>query len=109
MSDEAFTPVLLRPRRAARAGCAAPVAARRVHGRGALHAPLRAVLPAAARPLGRRARGAPDLPLRARGALRLRRAAQARAPEPRSWTDGLPGDADRDGRARRAARSRLLR
>ena len=76
-------PVLLRPGGADRPRRPAPVAARRVHRRGALHAPLRAVLPAAARALGRRARGAPDLLLPARGEVRLRGAAAPRAPEPR--------------------------
>ena len=85
MSDEAFArrfysdrAELVGARRPAR------LAARRVHRRGALHAPLRALLPAAARARRRRARGAPDLPLPARGTVRLRRAAAARAAEPRA-------------------------
>ena len=85
MSDEAFArrfysdrAELVGARRPAR------LAARRVHGRGALHAPLRALLPAAARARGRRARGAADVPLPAGGPVRLRRAAAARAPEPRA-------------------------
>ena len=82
-------PLLLRPRRAGRARRAARLAARRVHRRGALHAPLRAVLPAAARARRRRARGAADVPLPARGPVRLRRAAAARAPEPRARPPGL--------------------
>ena len=84
-------PLLLRPRRAARARRAAPLAARRVHGRGALHAALGALLPAAARPQRRRARGAADVPLPARGPVRLRRAAAPRAAEPRARPAGLPG------------------
>jgi hypothetical protein len=60
-------PLLLRPRRARRPRRPARLPARRVHRRGALHAPLRALLPAAARPRRRRARGAADLPLPARG------------------------------------------
>ena len=43
------TALLLRPRGADRARRAAPLAARRVHRRGALHAALRALLPARAR------------------------------------------------------------
>ena len=77
MSDEAFArrfysdrAELVGARRPAR------LAARRVHGRGALHAPLRALLPAAARPRRRRARSAPDVPVPARGTVRLRRAAR---------------------------------
>ena len=45
--------LLLRPRRAALARRPPAVAARRVHGRGAVHAPLGAVLPAQARARGR--------------------------------------------------------
>ena len=85
MSDEAFArrfysdrAELPRPRRPA------PVPARRVHRRGAVHAPLGELLPARARADRRRARRAPDLLLPARGQVRLRRAAAARAPEPRA-------------------------
>ena len=91
-------PLLLRPRRAARARRAAPLAARRVHRRGALHAPLGALLPPAARARRRRARGAPDRALPARGQVRLRRAAAARAPEPRARPPRLRRGADRDRR-----------
>ena len=93
-------PLLLRPRRADRARRPAPLAARRVHGRGALHPPLRALLPRPARARRRRARGAPDRALHPRGQVRLRRAAAARAPEPRARTPGLPARADRHRRAR---------
>ena len=111
MSDEAFARrLLLRPRGAARPRRPAPVPARRVHRRGAVHAPLRALLPAAARADRRRAGRAPDLLLPPRGQVRVRRAAPARAPEPRA----RPARARRrgalgDGRARRDARPRLLR
>ena len=100
--------LLLRPRGAALARRAAPVAARRVHGRGAVHAPLRAVLPAPARARGRRARGAPDGALPARGQVRVRGAAAARAAEPRARPARLRRGADRDRRARRGARPGLL-
>ena len=100
--------LLLRPRRADRARRAAPLAARRVHRRGALHAPLRELLPRRARARRRRARGAPDGALHARGHVRLRRAAAARAAEPRARPPRLRRRADRDGRERPGARSRLL-
>ena len=93
-------PVLLRPRRAHRARGPAQLAARRVHGRGALHAALGELLPRPARARRGRARRAADGALRARGEVRLRRAAAARAPEPRARPPRLPPRADRDGRAR---------
>ena len=74
-------PVLLRPRRTARAGRAAPVPARRVHRRGALHPPVGELLPRQARARRRRARRAPDRalpprrdssPIRSRSASRSR-------------------------------------
>ena len=89
--------LLLRPRRAALARRPAPVAARRVHRRGAVHAPLRAVLPAAARARGRGARGAPDGLLPARGQVRVRGAVAARAAEPHARPPRLRRGADRDG------------
>ena len=100
--------LLLRPRRAALAGRPAAVAARRVHGRGAVHAALRALLPAAASAHRRRAGRAADVPLPARGPVRLRGAVPARAAEPHARPAGLPRRADRDRRARRGSRSRLL-
>ena len=83
MSDEAFArrfysdrAELVGARRPAR------LAARRVHRRGALHARARSATSSAARAGRRRARSAADVPLPARGAVRLRRAAAPRAPEP---------------------------
>ena len=101
--------LLLRPRRARRARRPARLAARRVHRRGALHAPLGALLPAPARPRRRRARGAPDLPVPARGPFRLCGAAAARAAEPRARALGRRAGERPDGhRGRgRGARSRL--
>src|SRR5262245_23280788 len=84
-------PVLLRPGRTARAGGTAPVPTGRVHRRGALHAPLRELLPGQAGIGRRRARGPPDGALPARGQVRVRRAAPARAPEPRLGTTRLRG------------------
>ena len=67
------------------------------------------LLPAAARADRRRARGAADLPLPARGQVRLRRAAAARAPEPRARPARASREAPTDDRrARRGARPRLL-
>ena len=83
-------PVLLGPRRAHRARRPAHVAARRVHGRGALHAPLGELLPRPARPRRRRAGRAADGALLPRGEVRVRRAAAARAPEPRARPSGVP-------------------
>ena len=102
--------LLLRPRRARGARRPARLAARRVHRRGALHAPLGALLPAGARARRRGARGAADLLLPARGALRLRRAAAARAAEPRARPLGRRArrGPDRHRGARRGARPRLL-
>src|SRR4051794_25424415 len=99
------SPVLLRPGRVDRPGRPAPLAARRVHGRGALQHALGELFPAAARAHRRRARGAPDLSLPARGQVRLRRAASPGAAEPRPRPPGLRGGADRHRDARRSARS----
>ena len=66
------------------------------------------LLPAAARARRRRARGAPDRALPARGQVRVRGAAAARAPEPRARPRRLRRGADRHRRARRGARPRLL-
>ena len=57
---------------------------------------------------GRRAGGAADVPLPARGPVRVCGALPPRAPEPDARPPGLPRGADRDRRARRGARSRLL-
>ena len=91
--------LLLGPRRAALARRAAAVPARRVHGRGAVHASLGAVLPAPARAGGRGARGAADRLLPPRGKVRVRRAAPPRAAEPRARPARVQRGADRDGRA----------
>ena len=101
-------PVLLGPRGAHRARRSAPIAARRVHGRGAVHASLRELLPRSARSRRRRARSAPDGALLPRGEVRVRGAAPARAPEPRSRPRRVPRAADGDGRARPRQRARLL-
>src|SRR6185437_11641920 len=76
--------------------------------RGALHAPLRAVLPPPARARGRGARRAPDRLLPPRGEVRVRRAAAARAAEPRARTARVQRGTDRDGEPRRGPRSGLL-
>src|SRR6266550_527583 len=96
--------LLLRPRGAPRARCAAPVAARRVHGRGALHPPFGELLPRPPRAGQRRARGAPDRALPARGTVRLLRAAAAGAPEPRARAPGVRGACKRNRSPRRGAR-----
>ena len=103
-------PLLLRPRRARQPRRSARLPARRAHRRGAVHAALGAVLPAAARARRRRARRAPDVPLPARRALRVRRAAAPRAAEPRARARlGRPRRrADRHRGARRGSRPRLL-
>ena len=109
MSDEAFARRFYSDRAELRgARRAAAVAAGRVHGRGALHAPLGAVLPSLARALRRGARGALHRALAARRQLRLRGAAAARAAEPRARPPRLPRDAEPDRRERARARSRLL-
>ena len=110
MSDEAFARRFYSDRaELVAARRAAPLAARRVHRRGAVHAALRAVLPAGAAARGRRAGRAPDGALPPRGEVRLRGAAAARAPEPRARPPGpARGAHDRERRARGAARSRLL-
>ncbi len=100
--------LLLGPRGAARARRTARLAARRVHRRGALHASLRALLPARVQPRGRGARGAPDRALPARGNLRLCRAAAARAPEPRPRSAWVRAAAERDRRPGGDPRGRLL-
>ena len=85
MSDEAFARRFYADRAELLAlGVRITLAARRVHRRGALHAAARAVLPAAAAPGRRRAGRAPDVPVPARGPVRLRRAAAAGAAEPRA-------------------------
>ena len=85
MSDEAFARRFYSDRgRADRPRRPASLAARRVHGRGALHAPLRELLPRQARARRRRAGGAPDGAPHARRHVRVRRAAPARAAEPRA-------------------------
>ena len=103
-------PLLLRPRRARLARRPARLAARRVHRRGAVHAALRAVLPAGARARRRGARRAADVLLPPRGPLRVRRAAAPRAAEPGARPLGgrARRGADRHRRPRRGARPRLL-
>src|SRR6266566_6909942 len=61
---------LLRPRGTARARRSAPLPARRVHRRGALHAAGGELLPARAEAVERRARGAADVVPPARGPVR---------------------------------------
>ncbi len=109
MSDEAFARRFYSDR-AELTGLGVPLAlaARRVHRRGAVHAPLRELLPRPPRPQGRRARRAPDGALLPRRQVRLRRAAAARAPEPRTRPARVPGGAHRHRRARPRQRSRLL-
>ena len=110
MSDEAFARRFYSDRAELLAlGRPARLPARRVHRRGALPPELGALLPAAARADRRGARGAPDLPLPARGPVRLRGAAPPRAPEPRARPAGLRRRADRDRARRRAPRSRATR
>ena len=85
MSDEAFARRFYADRAELSAlGVPDPLAARRVHRRGAVHAEARAVLPAPAAPDRRRARSSRDGRLPARGPVRVRRAAAARPPEPRA-------------------------
>ena len=85
MSDEAFARRFYADRSELLAlGVPLAVAARRLHGRGAVHAPAGALLPAAAPPQRRRARRALDRRAPARRPVRLRRAAAPRAPEPRA-------------------------
>src|SRR5256712_4022634 len=100
--------LLLRPRGASCPGSAAPVAARRVHGRGALHPPVGELLPRRAGAGGRRARSSSDRALPAGGAVRLFRAAAAGAPEPRARAPGIRGARHRNRRPRRGARPRLF-
>src|SRR6266446_10897244 len=100
--------LLLRPRGASCPRGAAPVAARRVHGRGALHPPVGELLPRRAGVGGRRARSSPDRALSAGGAVRLFRAAEAGAPEPRARAPGLRRPRLGDRGPRRGARSGLL-
>src|SRR5919204_3474083 len=101
-------PLLLGSGGAPRARRAPAVATRRIHGRGALHAPLRELLPRQARARRRRARGAANRPLPARGEIRLRGTAPARAAEPRAGPARLRGAGQRHGGAGRGARPRLL-
>ena len=109
MSDEAFARRFYSDRAELLAlGRPARLAARRVHGRGAVPAELRALLPAAARADRRGARGAPDVPLPARGPVRLRGAAAPGAPEPRARPSRLRRGADGDRARHRAPRSGLL-
>ena len=109
MSDEAFARRFYSDRAELTAlGVPLAVAARRVHRRGALHAPLRALLPRPARARRRRARGAADGALLPRGEVRVRGAVPARAPEPRARTRRLRRAADGDGRAGPRQRARLL-
>ena len=90
MSDEAFARRFYSDRAELTAlGVPAPVAARRVHRRGAVHAPLGALLPRPARARRRRARRAPDRALLPRGEVRVRGAVPAGAPEPRSRAVGF--------------------
>ena len=110
MSDEAFArrfysdrAELRRPRRPA------PVAARRVHRRGALHAPVRALLPAAARARPttswRRCRPASTC---SRASSRTPSRSGSRSRTSRSAGRARRRGAVGDRRARRDARSRLL-
>ena len=107
MSDEAFARRFYADRSELLAlGRAAAVAARRLHRRGALHAPAGALLPAGAPPQRRRARGAVDRGAPARWPVRLRRAAAARAAEPRARPPE-PVVRRRAGGVRAPARERL--
>ena len=109
MSDEAFARRFYSDRaELTGARRAAPLAARRVHRRGALHPPLGELLPRPPRPQGRRARGAPDGAVLPRRQVRLRRAAAARATEPRARPARLPRGPHRHRRAGPGQRSRLL-
>ena len=101
-------PLLLRPGRAPGTRRFPSLPAGRVHRRGALHAPLRELLPRRARPRRRRARGVADRPLHAGGNVRLRRAAPTRAAEPRP-RPALRPRADGDGRERAGPRRLLAR
>ena len=101
-------PLLLRPRRADRARRPAPLTARRVHGRGALHAPLGELLPRQARARRRRAGGTPDGAVHARRDVRVRGTAPARAAEPRARPAGIRRCADRHRVPRPGAGRRLL-
>src|SRR5438132_6461538 len=101
-------PLLLGSRRAPRARRPAPVTARRVHRRGALHPPLRELLPRQAGARRRRAGCAANRPLPARGTVRLRRTAAPRAAEPRARTAGIRGTRHTNGDPSRGPRSRLL-
>ncbi len=87
---------------------AAPLPPRRVHGRGAVHASLGELLPRPTRPQGRRARGTADGPVLPRRQVRLRRATEARAPEPRTRAARVPRGPHRDRRARARQRSGLF-
>ena len=85
MSDEAFARRFYADRSELLAlGVPLAVAARRLHRRGAVHAPAGALLPAAAQPQRRRARRAVDRRAPAGRPVRVRRAAAARAAEPRA-------------------------
>ena len=93
--------LLRRPPRAPGSGRPDRVGPRRVHLGGALQPARGAVLPAADRAHRRRAGRAADQLLPARGPVRVRRAAAARAPEPRA----RPGLAGHRPRAEDGARS----
>ena len=99
-------PLLRRPPRAPGSGNSDRVEPRRVHLGGALQPPRGAVLPPADRAHRRRAGGPPDQLLPARGAIRVRRAAAPRPPEPRArpgMAGHRSGAQDGTGRAPRPA------
>src|SRR6266508_19515 len=99
--------VLLRSGRVVGPGCPPPVPTRRVHRRGALHAPVGELLPRQARIGRRRARSPPDRAVPARRKICVRGAAPARAPEPGAGPTRFRGAGFRDGGPRRGARPGL--